>query len=50
MVHALGEILSLLLGLGRLLCLDFLWFGPGLLLLYRYLHFLLRSYMMYLYK
>jgi hypothetical protein len=40
MVHALGQVLSLLLYLWHLLCL-FLWVSPGLLLLYRYLHFLL---------
>jgi hypothetical protein len=50
MVHALVHILSLLLDLRHLLCLDFLWVGPGLLLLYRYLHFLLRYCMMHLYK
>jgi hypothetical protein len=50
MVHVLGQILSLLVGLEYLLCLDFLWIDPDMLLLYRYLHFLLRSYMMYLYK
>jgi hypothetical protein len=32
MVHALGQILSLLLDLWHLLCLDFLWVSPGLLL------------------
>jgi hypothetical protein len=41
MIHALGQILSLLLDLRHLLCLDFLWVGPDLLLLYRYLQFLL---------
>jgi hypothetical protein len=41
MVHALGQVLSLLLFLWHLLCLDFLWVSPGLLLWYRYLHFLL---------
>jgi hypothetical protein len=46
MVYALGQILSLLLGLGHLLFLDF----PGLLLLYRHWHFLLQSCMMHLYK
>jgi hypothetical protein len=40
-VYALGQILSLLLDLRHLQCLDFLWIGPGLLLLYRYLHLLL---------
>jgi hypothetical protein len=50
MFYALGQILSLLLDLRHLLCLDFLGVGPGLLLLYRYLYFLLRSYMMHLYK
>jgi hypothetical protein len=50
MVHALGQVLSLLLYLWHLLCLVFLWVGPGLLLLYCYLHFLLRSCMMRLYK
>jgi hypothetical protein len=34
MVHALGQVLSLLLYFWHLLCLDFLWVGPGLLLLY----------------
>jgi hypothetical protein len=48
MIHALGQILSLLLGLGHLLCLDFLRVGPDLFLLYRYLNFLLRSSMMYI--
>jgi hypothetical protein len=41
MVHALGQVLSMLLYLfylWYLLCLDFLWVGPDLLLLYRYLH------------
>jgi hypothetical protein len=36
MVHAFGQILSLLLGIGHLLCLDFLWVGLGRFLLYRY--------------
>jgi hypothetical protein len=31
MVHALGQVLSLLLYLWHLLCLDFLWVGLGLL-------------------
>jgi hypothetical protein len=50
MVHTLGQFLSLLLYLWHLLYLDFLWVGPGLLLLYCYLYFLLRSCMMQLYK
>jgi hypothetical protein len=32
MVHVLGQVLFLLLYLWHLLCLDFLWVGPGLLL------------------
>jgi hypothetical protein len=36
MIHALGQVLSLLLYLKHLLCLDFLWIGPGLLLLHFY--------------
>jgi hypothetical protein len=50
MIHALGQVLSLLLYLWHLLYLDFLWVGLGLLLLYYYLHFLWRSCMMQLYK
>jgi hypothetical protein len=32
MVHVFGQVLSLLLYLWHLLCLDVLWVGPGLLL------------------
>jgi hypothetical protein len=35
MVRILRQILSLLFGLRHLLCLDLLWVGPDLLLLYR---------------
>jgi hypothetical protein len=42
-INTLGQILSLLLGLGHLLCLDFLWVGSSLFLLNRYLHFFLPS-------
>jgi hypothetical protein len=41
MIHALRQVLSLLLFLQHLLCLDFLWIGPGLLLLNYYLQLLL---------
>jgi hypothetical protein len=32
MIHALAQVLSLLLFLWHLLCLDFIWVGPVLLL------------------
>jgi hypothetical protein len=50
MVHALGQVLSLLFFLWHLLCLDFLWTVSGLLLLHCYRHFLMRSCMMQLHK
>jgi hypothetical protein len=50
MVHALGQVLSLLLYLWHLLYLDFLWISPDLLLLHCYLYFLLRSCMMQLHE
>jgi hypothetical protein len=41
MIHALGQVLFLLLYLWHLMCLDFLRVSLGLLLMYRCLHFLL---------
>jgi hypothetical protein len=41
MVHALRQVLFLLLFLWHLLCLDFLWVSLDLLLLHYYWHFLL---------
>jgi hypothetical protein len=41
MIYALEQVLSLLLFLWHLLCIDFLWVGPGLFLLHCYWHFLL---------
>jgi hypothetical protein len=41
MNHALGQVLSLILYLWHLLCLDFWWVGSGLFLLHCYWHFLL---------
>jgi hypothetical protein len=41
MIHALGQVLSLLLFFWHLLCLEFLWVDPDLLFLHCYWHFLL---------